>query len=111
MIEKQKVFQVLEVADVERLVSEMAGREIKVSDMDIRLYDAVPYGPIYDEGRVDSVYMYCEVRVDGKEVFDDDYNSPFDDYLPKWVYLPEEYIFDFDTKLFKSFKRYTDSSD
>jgi hypothetical protein len=110
MKEKHKVFTVLEVEDVERLVSEMAGRDIKVGDMEVTLIDGVPLGPVMD-GDIGSLYMTCEVRVDGEEIYDDDYNSPLDEYMPDYAYTPEEYIFDFDTSMFKSFERYTDSSD
>ncbi len=91
MKEKHKVFTVLEVEDVERLVSEMAGRDIKVGDMEVTLIDGVPLGPVMD-GDIGSLYMTCEVRVDGEEIYDDDYNSPLDEYMPDYAYTPEEYM-------------------
>ena len=110
MKEKQISFNVLEVEDVERLVSEVAGREIKVGEMDVTVIDG---GPVEGLENLDisSTYMGCVISVDGKEIHDEKCSSPLDKYMPDMAYIPEEYIFDFSTDLFKSYERYSDNSD
>ena len=110
MKEKQIVFKVLEVADVERLVSEMAGREIKVDEMEVAVIDGMPLDSM-EKGEVSDTYITCEVQVDGEEIYDEEYRSPLDEFMPDMACVPEEYIFDFETSLFKSYERYCDSSD
>ena len=88
----------------------MAGKEVKVGDMEVTLIDGVPLGSI-ETGDISQVYTCCEICVDGEEVVDDDYNSPLDEYMPDHALIPVEYIFAFDTKLFKSFERSMDASD
>lgn len=101
---------VLEVEDVERLVSEAAGREVKVGDIEMTLIDVVPEDVKFD-GHGGGTYIACGIRVDDEEILDEDSRSPLDDYLPNIAYLYDEQIFDFDVSLFKSYDRYTDPSD
>ena len=108
MKEKQMVFKVLEVEDVERLVSEIVGREVKVGDMDIKLVDRVPMFSFQE--RIGS-QMCCDVVVDGEYILDEGDEAPFNEYLPDIAYVPKEYIFDFDTSVFKSFERNTENFD
>ncbi len=106
-----KTFNVLEEKDVEELVSKAVGREVKLSEIEISLIDLCPLEDIY-EGIVENCGLDCEVIVDGAKVFDyDNLSGPLDGYLPDQVYIDLKYVFAFSVKKFKSFERYTDSSD
>lgn len=106
MIKKAKEYNVLEVEDVEALVSEMVGRHVSINEMDVRVFDAVPRW-----SAADNAGLYCEVYVDGEEVCDDDYNCPLDEVIPDEAFLDEEFLFDFDPHMFASYSRETDTSD
>lgn len=109
MKKKTITFNVLEEQDVENILSEKLGRPVKLSEMDVTLVDAVPLAA--SEGDLEDITMFCEVTVDGKEVLNEDYMSPLDEYMPAQPYTDEKYIFAFSTKKFKSYSRYTDTSD
>ena len=112
MITKTYTYNVLDVEDVERIVSEFAGREIKIGEMEVELTDCLPMDELYEEYDVSDFGMNICVTVDGDEITDE--TGIFyllEDDLPDGVLIPEKYIFNFDTKLFKSYVRRVDSSD
>ena len=107
----EKEIHILEREDVVRLVSEMAGREVSLDELDVCLYVCMPYG-VAVKGDFSGCGLYCEIYVDGESIEDDDYNSPLDDFLAGCdFYLTDEEIFAFDTSEFHSFERCADSSD
>ena len=119
MIEREKTmitktYNVLDVEDVERIVSEHAGRNVKIGEMTIELLDCLPEDSMWEnKPPLSDFSMYINVEVDGEDIVTDEenYESPLQPYLPEGVFIPEKYFFNFDTKLFKSYKRYIDNSD
>lgn len=112
MITKTKTYNVLEVDDVERIISEFVGRDVKIGEMEVELNDCIPYdSTMEDSYDLSDFCMIISVIVDDEELLDDEYDSPLQKYLPKGVFVPEKYIFNFDTKLFKSYSRCVDTSD
>lgn len=104
MIEKTVTYSVIEKEDLERVASKILGKETKISEMDVELYDLVPSN--YAEGNVftRSCGITFNIFVNYKQV-----NPMGVDYfsLPKidQAILHEKYIFNFDVKEFKSYKR------
>lgn len=107
MIKKRKVYNVLEKEDVERIVSEFLGKEIKVSDMDITIVDLIPadFESIKDTG------LDCILKINGRLIMDEDGLCPFVYRICDQALLEEKYIFAFDVKEFKSYERTWDCSD
>ena len=116
MIIKTKEYTVLDVEDLEKAVSAQFAQDCKIGQMDVTLYDcASPHGEfdgIYFTVHVDG----CTAVVDGYE--EDEAASwelaekaGWETFDPDVVGLAEEFIFNFDTALFKSYKRMVDGSD
>lgn len=110
MVKKTKTYNVLEEKDVEQVISKALGRDVKIGEMEISLIDRCPLDDMHD-GKIENFYMLCDVFVDGEEVNDEDYDGSLWEFMPKEAYVDVKYIFAFDVKKFKSFERYTDSSD
>ena len=122
MVTKMKEYQVLDIEDVEKAVSEAAGRKVTIGEMDVTLIDGAPMDALFEHD-TDEFYMACEIRVNGEtlykgggnendEIIDDevdldDYAWPLDGLLPDGeAFVDEKYIFNFSTSLFfKSYKR------
>ncbi|MBO4393703.1 MAG: hypothetical protein J5800_05115 [Spirochaetales bacterium] len=112
MIKKALPFSVLERDELEKAVSEHFGRRIRVSDMDVSLYDCLPCDVMEPDG------FYFDIRVCGKD-FDDSYTDSFDlaeennwpEDFGEVAFVDEQYIFDFDVLEFNSYERAIDSSD
>ena len=94
-------------------------RKVSVSEMDLTLVDYVPA----DSGRPSGMGFWIEIdgghAADEYDLFYDEEKDGF--YLADGEFIGEEFwifnipdpsvLFDFDTDLFRSFGRYTDSSD
>ena len=109
MIKKTKSFEfnVLEIDDVEKIVSEKAGRKVSIGEISVEIQDALNLGAI-ERGKNKS-FIICEVSVDGidDDVFWNEDGSPLlNKYISDLAFLPVEYIFAFDVNKFKSFTRY-----
>lgn len=114
MIKKTKEYNVLEVADLEKAVSEHFGRKVSVSEMDVEMIDSIPADAMFDdEFLIDDVGIWFYITVDGDTVGSyilQDKKTLDDDIMPD-PFLTEEYIFAFDTAMFKSYTRSIDNSD
>ena len=121
MVTKTKEYQVLDIEDVEKAVSEAAGRKVTIGEMDVTLIDGVPMDSLFEHD-TDEFYMACEIRVNGETVYKgdgneddeiiddevdlDDYAWPLDGLLPDGeAFVDEKYIFNFSPSLFKSYNR------
>ena len=114
MITKTYNYNVLDVEDVERIISEYAGREVKVGEMNVELTDCLPEDQMWeDKPDLSQFCMVINVEVDNEDIVinEEEYECPLQKYLPEGVFVPEKYFFNFDTKLFKSYTRYIDNSD
>ena len=130
-----RTYNVLEPEDLERAVSEYFGKEIKLSEMEVEIYDR---RPVDEDFRLDSETHYknrnrrvvgIDIRVEGAEaveefeisegVFEEDTVNFVDEeglgltefFDEKEQFIKEEYIFAFDTGLFKSYNRYVSTDD
>lgn len=110
MVKKVKEYNVLDVEDVEKAVSKMLGRPVKVGEMDVTLSDLLPLASTLDN-RIEDCGLGVCVEVDDDVVCDDDWNGPLDELIPDEVGLDVSYIFNFSTDLFHSFTRDIDESD
>lgn len=107
MIKKSKVHNVLEKEDVERIVSKFLGKEVKVSEMDITIVDLIPS----DFESIEDTGLDCILEINGRLIMDEEGLCPFVDRIFNQALLEEKYIFAFDVKEFKSYKRTWDCSD
>ena len=109
-----RTYNVLDVEDVEKIISEYAGREVKISEMNVELDDCLPADAMWDdELDISSFGMLINVEVDGNDIVidEEEYECPLQKYLPEGVFVPESLFFNFDTNLFKSYRRGIDNSD
>ncbi len=112
MIKKTISVYVIEKDELEKAVSKHFGREIKVSDMDVTLYDCLPLDSSKPEG------FYFDICVNGIDL-DDNYIDNIDlaeendwpEDFGEIAFVDEKFIFDFDVSEFKSYERLVDSSD
>ena len=108
MIKKTVTYKVIEKEDLERVVSKILGKETKISEMDVELTDWVPSNYAEDNVSADACGITFNVFVNNEQVspIDEDYLS-----LPdiNQAILQEKYIFNFDVKEFKSYKRTIDT--
>lgn len=86
-------FKVLDVEDIEQAVSKWFGREIKIGEMETILTD-------YPEDFETNFCIYVEEEDDTVDSF-----TLWPEFGTYSFRLEEEYIFNFDTGLFKSFER------
>ena len=113
MIKKEitREITLLEKEDVINNVSEMLGRDVKLSEMEVTLYVCIPSDAVYG-GELSECGLYCEIQVDGEKVCDEDYNYPLDNFFDECeFYLKDDEIFAFDTSEFGSYERLGDTSD
>ena len=113
-----RTYNVLEAEDLERAVSECFGKEIKVSDMDVEVYDCIhpwaDYEKYYDP-TTETLGM-C-ITVEGAENAEgDDFVSEYqiglaDFFREKDLFIADKYIFGFDTNLFGSYSIYVSIND
>ena len=112
MIKKTISFCVIGKDELEKAVSKHFGKRIKVSDMEVSLFDCLPC----DTSEPDGFYFDISVNVDG---LDDNYTDSFDlaeenewpEDFGEMAFIKEEFIFDFDVSEFASYDRGIDSSD
>jgi len=113
MITKEitKGLTLLEKDDVISAVSKMVGRDVELSEMDVTLFVAMPMD-LVEAANFSGFGLYCELRVDGKDLYDEDYNSPLAEFFNDCeFYLNDDEIFAFDTNEFGSYCRAVDMSD
>ena len=99
MVIKTKEFKVLDVEDIEQAVSDVLWREIKVGEMEVTLSD-------YPADHDANFFIYIEEEDEylfSNELWPELGTYPFG--------LEEEYIFNFDTGVFKTYKREEDFDD
>lgn len=114
MIKKEKKvsFSVIEKDELEKAVSKHFGTEIKVSDMEVGLFDCVPLFDMKPEG------FYFNITIPEKGL-DDNFTDSFDlaeennwpEDFGTIAFTEEEYVFDFDVSEFKAYERNIDTSD
>ena len=94
----------LDKEDVERIVSEALGREVKLSEMEVQFID---YQEIEEPENEDAYPcgLDCIISVDGEEVEDDEGMPILNEYLTDISFLNIKYYFNFDTDEFGSFER------
>ncbi|MCQ2401797.1 MAG: hypothetical protein MJ059_07745 [Lachnospiraceae bacterium] len=114
MVTVSKEYRAMDIADVEEAVSRMVGRKVTVGEMDVTLNDNVLIDWMFEKKPEYS--MDCLIEVEGDCVLseDDDGNDigPLDEMLPQGeAFVDEKYIFNFDTKLFRSYKREISNDD
>ena len=56
MVTKTKEYQVLDIEDVEKAVSEAAGRKVTIGEMDVTLIDGAPMDALFEHD-TDEFYM------------------------------------------------------
>ena len=101
MITKAKEYKLLEVHDIEEAVSQYFGKPVKVSQMEVMMYDWISEKIVYFEIFVPEVDEYsscCSFQIQ------DDMHL-WNGVRLNELYLKEQYIFAFDTSLFKSYSR------
>ena len=114
MIKKEitREITLLEKEDVINDVSEMLGRDVKLSEMEVTLYVCIPYDAVYG-GELSECGLYCEIHVDGEDVWDSENERlPLEEFFNECeFYLKDDEIFAFDTSEFGSYERLGDTSD
>ena len=110
-----KKLVLLDVDDIEEAVSAYFGEEVNIGEMECILTYFVPMDEGIPNGMVFDILVNKQ-PVDAFDLFMDDDDSCVYIYKDKEISLNEAFlepkdIFNFDTKLFKSFKIDTDSSD
>jgi hypothetical protein len=69
MITKTYNYNVLDVEDVERIISEYAGREVKVGEMNVELTDCLPEDQMWeDKPDLSQFCMVNNVEVDDEDI-------------------------------------------
>ena len=109
MIKKTKTieYNVIEAKDLEEWISELSGQNVQISDMNCIVYDCVPA----DTNIGDGFYFVISTENGEWDSFDLEEAGMLDGVDTDTTFLEEEYIFAFDTSMFKSYERYKDTSD
>ncbi len=115
MTTANKELVLLDVDDIEEAVAAYFGEEVCLGEMECILTYFIPMDEGIPKGMVFDILVH-EKSVDAFDLFMDDDDSCAYIYKDKEISLNEAFlepkdIFNFDTKLFKSFKIDTDSSD
>ena len=106
----EKELRLLEKEDVIKAVSQMAGRDVELNELDVYLNVCMPYDSA-SEGDFSECWINCEFYLDDEEITDD-FNPPLQDFFDECEFwLADDEIFAFDTEEFQSFNRRVDSSD
>ena len=119
MVKKEKTYSVLEVEDLEHAVSEYFGKEIKISEMDVTVYDRIcPWEynlEKYYDPKTEAIVMCVDVEgaenEDGDNWVGEDGLGLTEFFREKELFVEDEYIFAFDTSMFKSYTREVSTDD
>ena len=95
MITKEKTYEVYDVEDIEDVVSDWIERPVKISEIDVVVKDRLYYNILDEQEGPEFERILC-VYVGDEGTYLNCSDDP---------YLPEEFLFDFDTSLFNSYQR------
>lgn len=102
MILLEKKYQAFDIEDVEKNVSRIVGRDVKIDEIDIE---------IYDDSRSKDFNIMAVVDGEPVLVYDDNgelVDEPFKEINFGEYGLDVKYIFNFDVSLFHSYVRYNE---
>ena len=121
-IQVTKEYTLIDVEDLEKAVSEKAGRPVKISEMDLSLDDCFPYDTMTPAGMV---FLITIDDANGnkeyygvKDLFFDRKKDIYvingelcsESFLQE-TFLDTDLLFNFDISLFRSFERSVDTYD